>query len=150
MTSVDPNFLNQFESSLQKVQELVQERQENTGKYTQQIVDYVTGINGKLSVLKDQADPDIAYNQLIRPGKSILGLFYIEHQSLILDVRLIILTIIAILSRERALEGVQSILKSYGASSEVLKLASRKDPLVPMPPPGGKKIVTSRDGNPFT
>jgi lipopolysaccharide/colanic/teichoic acid biosynthesis glycosyltransferase len=100
-------------------------------------------------ILKDRADPDIAYNQLIRPGKSILGLFYIEHQSLFLDVRLIILTIIAILSRERALEGVQSILKSYGASNQVLNLASRKHPLIPMPPPGGTKIVTSRDGDPF-
>ena len=28
-------------------------------------------------ILADKADPDIAYNQLIRPGKSRLGLFYV-------------------------------------------------------------------------
>jgi lipopolysaccharide/colanic/teichoic acid biosynthesis glycosyltransferase len=100
-------------------------------------------------ILKDQPDPDIAYNQLIRPGKSLLGLFYIEHRSFLLDIRLIMLTIVAILSRERALQGVQNILGGLGASEDLMKLASRRLPLTPRPPPGGKKIVTSRDGNPF-
>jgi lipopolysaccharide/colanic/teichoic acid biosynthesis glycosyltransferase len=99
-------------------------------------------------ILKDQADPDIAYNQLIRPGKSLLGLFYIEHRSLWLDLRLIYLTAVAILSREAALKGVQGILKSLGADQDLLTLAARNEPLTPRPPPGGAKIVTSRDGNP--
>lgn len=100
-------------------------------------------------ILMDQADPDIAYNQLIRPGKSMLGLIYIENQSLALDIRLCFLTVIAILSRENALSGVQNILRAIGVEDDVLQLASRRQPLVPRPPPGGSKIVTSRDGNPF-
>jgi lipopolysaccharide/colanic/teichoic acid biosynthesis glycosyltransferase len=32
-------------------------------------------------ILKDKSDPDIAYHQLIRPGKSRLGIFYIENRS---------------------------------------------------------------------
>lgn len=100
-------------------------------------------------ILKDQADPDIAYNQLIRPGKSMLGLFYIEHRSFMLDIRLIFLTLTAILSRERALAGVQRILKDLNASDDLLALASRRQALSPRPPPGGTRIVTSRDGNPF-
>ena len=28
-------------------------------------------------ILKDKKDPDLAYNQLIRPGKGKLGIFYI-------------------------------------------------------------------------
>lgn len=100
-------------------------------------------------ILKDHADPDIAYNQLIRPGKSLLGLFYIEHRSLWLDIRLIALTALAIVSRDRALEGIQGVLKACNAPLDLLILASREQPLVPMPPPGGLKIVTSRDGNPF-
>lgn len=100
-------------------------------------------------ILKDQADPDIAYNQLIRPGKSMLGLFYIEHQSLALDIKLCLLTAVAILSRDKALAGVHEILKDLGASQELLELALRQKPLEPQPPPGGKKLVTSRDGNPF-
>ena len=100
-------------------------------------------------ILKDQADPDIAYNQLIRPGKSMLGLLYIENQSLWLDIKLYFLTVIAVLSREKALAGVQEILKDISAPDDVLQWAQRKQALVPRVPPGGDRIVTSRDGNPF-
>lgn len=100
-------------------------------------------------ILRGQQDPDIAYNQLIRPGKGQLGLFYIERRSLWLDFRLCALTVVAILSRERALAGVQRILRSLGAGQSLLTLASRREPLVPTPPPGATRIVTSRDGNPF-
>lgn len=99
-------------------------------------------------ILKDQADPDIAYNQLIRPGKSLLGLHYIEHRSLGMDLKLIYLTAIAILSRARALAGVQKLLRQTGASDDLVELASRAKPLTPRPPPGSDRIVTSRDGNP--
>lgn len=100
-------------------------------------------------ILKGSADPDIAYNQLIRPGKSVLGLFYIDHRSIWVDLRLILLTVLAIVSRARALAGVQGLLKNLGAPPSILDLASRARPLVPMPPPGSSKVVTSRDGNPF-
>jgi lipopolysaccharide/colanic/teichoic acid biosynthesis glycosyltransferase len=100
-------------------------------------------------ILKDQPDPDIAYNQLIRPGKSLLGLFYIEHRTFLLDIRLVLLTLVAVVSRERALDGVQTILRRLGASGDLQALAARKAPLAPRPPPGGSKVVTSRDGNPF-
>ena len=95
-------------------------------------------------VLKDQDDPDIAYNQLIRPGKSRLGLFYIEHRSLGIDIQACLLTAVAIVSRDRALKGLQSVLKRLGAPSDLLQLASRVDPLVPQVPPGGDTVVTSR------
>lgn len=100
-------------------------------------------------ILRDQEDPDIAYNQLIRPGKSMLGLLYIQNQSALLDLKLCFLTVIAILSREKALAGVQNILNDINAPDDILQLAQRKSPLVPRPPPGGDRIVTSRDGNPF-
>ena len=100
-------------------------------------------------ILKDQLDPDIAYNQLIRPGKSMLGLLYIENQTLWLDIRLCFLTVIAILSRQKALSGVQKILKDIDAPLDVIQLAQRTQALVPRPPPGGDRIVKSRDGNPF-
>lgn len=100
-------------------------------------------------ILKEQEDPDIAYNQLIRPGKSMLGLFYIEHRSLILDIQLCWLTAIALLSRERALVLVQALLRKRGANTELLEIAAREKPLSPKPPPGSTRIVTARDGNPF-
>lgn len=100
-------------------------------------------------ILKEHADPDIAYNQLIRPGKSLLGLFYIERRSLGLNIRLCWLTLVAIFSREHALSSVRTLMRNLGASEEVLEIAARRQPLTPRPPPGGVKIVTSRDGNPF-
>lgn len=100
-------------------------------------------------ILAVHEDPDIAYNQLIRPGKSMLGLFYLDHRSWWVDVRICWLTAVTIASRARALDGVQHLLRSLGANDELLRLASRRTALVPLPPPGGDRVVTSRDGNPF-
>lgn len=98
-------------------------------------------------VLKDQADPDIAYNQLIRPGKSILGLFYVANRSLLVDIRLCWLTVFAALgSRRQALEGVARLLSELGAPAELVALSRRETPLVPTPPPGAATIVTNREG----
>ncbi len=100
-------------------------------------------------ILKDVADPDISYNQLIRPGKGYLGLFYIDNASIWLDIRLCFLTVIAIISKDRAIDKICAILRSLGASDELVTLSCRKKPLEPMPPPGGSMVVTSRDGNPY-
>jgi lipopolysaccharide/colanic/teichoic acid biosynthesis glycosyltransferase len=95
-------------------------------------------------ILKDQADPDIAYNQLIRPGKSRLGLFYIDHQRLSVDLRLCWLTVGAILSRPLALAGVERLLGSLHAPPDLIALSRRDRPLTPTPPPGALNIVTNR------
>lgn len=95
-------------------------------------------------ILADRTDPDIAYNQLIRPWKSRLGLFYIAHRGLWLDIRLIGLTALAILSKPRALDGVVAILESLNAPADLIAVARRNQPLVPAPPPGAAGIVTSR------
>lgn len=98
-------------------------------------------------ILKDKPDPDIAYNQLIRPGKGYLGIFYIENRSLLLDINLCFLTVLAILSKENALKAVVNLMRKLGAEPALLILAARQEGLVPTPPPGAKKIVTSRDGS---
>lgn len=98
-------------------------------------------------ILSGHEDPDLAYNQLIRPGKSKLGLFYIDRRSTLVDMRIIGLTGLAILSRERSLQGVVRLLTRLGADKDLLALAARKEPLVPSPPPGATAIVTSRDGS---
>jgi lipopolysaccharide/colanic/teichoic acid biosynthesis glycosyltransferase len=95
-------------------------------------------------ILKEQPDPDIAYNQLIRPGKSRLGLFYVDHRTLGIDIQLCWLTGVAIVSRRRALTAVERSLQSLGAPADLVALARREVPLVPMPPPGATVVVTSR------
>lgn len=95
-------------------------------------------------ILDGRPDPDIAYNQLIRPWKSRLGLFYIDHQSIGVDLKLVWLTALAALSRQKALERVARLLEQTGAPAELCKLARREEPLVPFPPPGSDEIVTCR------
>ena len=99
-------------------------------------------------ILKDSADPDIDYNQLIRPWKSRLGIFYVQHASVWLDIRLIALTVSAILSRESALTGVVKVLRKMSADEQLVSVAKRMYPLKPFPPPGATKIIASRDWAP--
>lgn len=95
-------------------------------------------------ILAGHDDPNIGYNQLVRPWKNRLGLFYIDHRSMSVDMRLIVLTLMSIVSRTRALRGVEALLKRLGADAEMMKVATRRVPLVPTPPPGADEIVTSR------
>lgn len=95
-------------------------------------------------ILKDSEDPDLDYNQLIRPWKSRLALVTVENSSLAMDFRIILLTAMAILSREKALKGVQAILKDLNVDPEIQRVAARMEPLKPTPPPGTNQIVTSR------
>ena len=98
-------------------------------------------------ILKDKSDPDIAYNQLIRPGKSYLGLFYIQHRSLLLDIKLCLITVMVLYSRRNALQQIEKTIEKLGADRELINLAGRSSQLIPMPPPGSSEIVTNREGN---
>jgi len=87
-------------------------------------------------ILADREDADEAYETLIRPWKSRLGLFYIDHRSLAMDLRLTWLTAVAIVSKSRALDGIQRILARHRADP-VLRAVCRRDvPLEPALPPG--------------
>lgn len=96
-------------------------------------------------ILKNKLDPDLAYNQLIRPAKSRLGILYVENASLALDLKLVVLTAIAIISRQKALDVVQTILHNLKADADLIRIAKRVDPLQPAPPPGASDIVTTRE-----
>jgi len=96
-------------------------------------------------ILKDVEDPDITYNQLIRPWKSRLGLFYIKNQSLFTDILIISFTILSIFSRELSLNLVNKTLKKLNAPRDLCKLSLRKLQLQPLPPPGSNEIVVRRD-----
>lgn len=95
-------------------------------------------------ILDGAEDPDLLYNQIIRPWKSRLSLLGVRHSSVRLDVELVALTALAIVSRQRALAGVQRILARLGADDQLRQVASRQFPLPAYPPPGATDIVTSR------
>ncbi|CAC9649074.1 hypothetical protein BSPWISOX_2339 [uncultured Gammaproteobacteria bacterium] len=87
-------------------------------------------------ILEGKDNPDLAYNQLIRPWKSKLGLLYIENQSMLLDLQLIIYTVIAIISKPQALKWVVKQLIKMGADTDVVAVSMRKAELQPSVPPG--------------
>ena len=95
-------------------------------------------------ILEKCEDPDIAYNQLIRPWKSQLGLIYIDHTNTLMDILIIFLTMVAIFSRDTALNGVHKILRLINTPDNILSVVKRNNPLVPTPPPGTDSIVTHR------
>ncbi len=97
------------------------------------------------SILEGSKDPDLDYNQLIRPWKSRLGLLYIQHQSILLDIKLIILTIVAIISRQKALKSIHKILLKLSNDKKLTEIVKRESKLSPYPPPGSDSIVLSRD-----
>ncbi len=82
-------------------------------------------------ILKNSSDPDKDYNKLIRPWKSQLGLLYVNNNNIIIDLKLIFLTIITIFSRPLALIGINKLLQKLGADDELIQAASRKVPLTP-------------------
>jgi len=90
-------------------------------------------------------DPDLAYHQYIRPYKHRLGLLYIENASILLDIRLILLTLVQLVSRERALHGVSRLVARLGGDEELQRVCLRREPLQAAPPPGASQIVETRE-----
>ncbi len=93
-------------------------------------------------ILKGAENPDLKYNQVIRPWKSRLGLFYVQHRTFIMDVKLVAYTVVAVLSRSAALRFVQKLLTDAGAEKSLVRVAGRTDPLMPYPPPGANTVET--------
>jgi lipopolysaccharide/colanic/teichoic acid biosynthesis glycosyltransferase len=83
-------------------------------------------------ILKDSVDPDLDYNLLIRPWKSRLGILYIKNKGLILNLKLIFLTIFAVIRKKTALDFINSILKNLNAEEDLISISLRKDNLKPI------------------
>lgn len=82
-------------------------------------------------VIDGAADPHQAYEALIRPWKSRLGLLYVANHSLPADVILIFATVLGLVSRPLALRAVAMLLKVWGADTELRRICARREPLRP-------------------
>ena len=91
-------------------------------------------------VLKGASDPDLEYNRLIRPWKSRLALAYIDPRGFAVDFGLILLTIVAIVSRPMALAGLRRLLSGWNLNPLVIRMAARQEPLIAYPPPGAETV----------
>jgi lipopolysaccharide/colanic/teichoic acid biosynthesis glycosyltransferase len=94
-------------------------------------------------ILENKEDPDLAYNQLIRPWKSRLGLIYIKQQSILLDVEIIIYTLVALISKRTALNWVGKKLENFEVDQDLVNISKRETELFAYPPPGSDCIITS-------
>ncbi len=99
------------------------------------------------TILEGASDPDLRYNQLIRPWKSRLGLHYFSCRNTLLDLRLIVITLVNAVSRRRALQAIAALLDETGADGVLVAVARRRDPLEAAPPPGATEVVRSRVPN---
>ena len=95
-------------------------------------------------ILSNHNDPDLAYNQLIRPWKSRLGIIYINNQSFLLDLQLIFMTVVAIISKKKALSWISKKLVQLQVNENTIEVCKREVDLLPHPPPGSEKIVEAR------
>ena len=95
-------------------------------------------------ILKDSKNPDLDYNQLIRPWKSRLGILYVQNRSMFLDIKLIIITAIAIVSKSTALHLINEILVKISDDDKLIEISKRLTQLIPYPPPGSDVVVRSR------
>lgn len=96
-------------------------------------------------ILENSKDANIAYNQLVRPWKSRLGLLYIDHKSFLLDMYIIFLTALSFVCRRCSLNLCASLIARLGGDDNLLEICKRTRALRPYPPPGSKDIVNSRD-----
>lgn len=93
-------------------------------------------------ILDGAAHPDLLYNQIIRPWKSRLALWYISNMSLALDIRICWLTALAIVDKRRAVAGVVALLEGAQADPALIAVCRRDAKLPAAPPPGADAIET--------
>ena len=95
-------------------------------------------------ILKNSDNPDLDYNQLIRPWKSRLGIFYVLNHNFFMDLKVLFLTIFMLINREYVLYHIHQFLSKRIDDDQLLNVLKRKAPLNPYPPPGSDEIVRSR------
>jgi lipopolysaccharide/colanic/teichoic acid biosynthesis glycosyltransferase len=97
-------------------------------------------------ILAGSPDPDLRYQQVIRPWKNRLALLCIDHQSFWLDLCMIVLTVVAIVFRRTALRAVVALLRAWETDPLVIRMAAREEPLLEYPPPGALEVVSQWSG----
>lgn len=95
-------------------------------------------------ILKGSKNPDLLYNQIIRPWKSRLAIIYIENQSLLIDIKLIIWTILGIINKRLVLKNITNFLININCDQKLINICKRDKKLEPFPPPGFNNIINAR------
>lgn len=97
------------------------------------------------SILENSLDPNLDYNQLIRPWKSRLCILYIKKNNIMIDIQIIFLTIISMINRKASLKMLSKMVGKISNNEELSNFCLRERKLTPKAPPGSKEIVQTRD-----
>ncbi len=92
-------------------------------------------------ILAGAPDPDLLYNQIIRPWKSRLALACVDHGSWFVDAHIIGLTLLSPMSRRQALREVEKLLAAWRSEALLRRMATRREPLQAWPPPGASEVA---------
>jgi len=91
------------------------------------------------SILNLSPNPDLKYNQIIRPWKSRLSLFCIDQSSFLFDFFVISVTFLSVFNRNLSCQLISRYLRRHGLD-HLARVASRSLPLEAFPPPGADAI----------
>ena len=83
------------------------------------------GIPDLGDILKGQEDPNEGYRVMVRPIKSQLGVFYLDHQTFWVDMQILYWTTVLLFSRRAACDGIARMLTRLGANQDLVSSAMR-------------------------
>ena len=96
-------------------------------------------------ILEGSDDPDLKYNQIIRPWKSRLALLYIDKRTLMIDIKIIIWTVLGVFSKKYVLKNITNFLKSINSDNLLIEVCKRVEEPMAYHPPGFNKIISKRN-----
>ena len=77
-------------------------------------------------ILKNSNDPNKDYGLLIRPWKSQLGIYYVNNNNLILDIKIILFTILNFFNRQYVLNSISKIILKKTSDEKLSEICLRK------------------------
>jgi lipopolysaccharide/colanic/teichoic acid biosynthesis glycosyltransferase len=97
--------------------------------------------NDEGRILSGSLDPDLEYDQTIRPWKSRLAIIYVNNNTVALDCKILLLTMISFFNKSLALSLLVKEISKYTNDELLLRVCAREELKPPKGNPPGKLIV---------
>lgn len=96
--------------------------------------------NDEGKILSGSLNPDLEYDQIIRPWKSRLAIIYAKNNSMTLDCKILLLTMVSFLNKSLALSFLVKEISKFSNDELLLEVCKRKELKPPQGNPPGKFI----------
>ena len=94
--------------------------------------------NDEGRILSGSLDPDLEYDQTIRPWKSRLAIIYAKNNTITLDCKILLLTMISFFNKSLALSLLVKEISKYTNDELLLRVCAREELKPPKGNPPGK------------